>query len=329
MDNYIVNILPSPNNPPNAHTAHTHQRGMAVHYQPGAANGASPGIKMSLMLTTRALMGEVAKYGHFVVTDGKNDTNSAGYILSCFSLRTRHGIPYSAFCWIGEEETEGTIFSAGQVFSNLVPCADSGCSHPWITKLRPDGGFTVCCQCSVKSAFRPASSTDKFVGSVNALNRLGWHPVSLCDFHAFQAIDRQLRITVRVPRIDTPSITLMSYCARIVPIHPSARQQGLNKAHCAMVLTGMRLLKRCRTDSQVTFLRTQLLDLLISNAAQLGSESRLSYKEVGSIMDYIDTYWLNNQTILNAFIDGPSLNVKAYETTDNIVEGMWKWFDGQ
>ena len=96
-----------------------------------------------------------------------------------------------------------------------------------------------------------------------------------------------------------------------------------------MVLTGMRLLKRCRTDSQVTFLRTQLLDLLISNAAQLGSESRLSYKEVGSIMDYIDTYWLNNQTILNAFIDGPSLNVKAYETTDNIVEGMWKWFDGQ
>ena len=68
------------------------------------------------MLTTRALMGEVAKYGHFVVTDGKNDTNSAGYILSCFSLRTRHGIPYSAFCWIGEEETEGTIFSAGPTY---------------------------------------------------------------------------------------------------------------------------------------------------------------------------------------------------------------------
>ena len=149
------------------------------------------------MFTSPVLMAEVGKHGNFVVTDGKNDTNSAGYILSCFSLRTVHGIPYPAFLWLGEVETEETIYTAGTVFSNLVPCANPNCSHPWETRARADGGFTVFCPCSVRSNFSPGCSTDKFLGSVNALTRLGWNPVSLCDFHAFQAIDRHLRITVR------------------------------------------------------------------------------------------------------------------------------------
>ena len=152
---------------------------------------------MSIMFTSMALMNQVSQYGCFIVTDGKNDTNSAKYILSCFSLRTSIGTPYAAFLWIGEVETEETIYNAGKVFEGLVHCRDPHCLHPWTTHKRGDGGFTVSCPCSVNAGFKPSSSTDKFLGSVNALNRLGWTPVSLCDFHAFQAIDRQLRIKVR------------------------------------------------------------------------------------------------------------------------------------
>jgi len=165
----------------------------AVHYQPGVTMGAVAGTPLSIMFTSPSLMQQVTKYGHFVVTDGKNDSNSAGSILSSFSLRTQEGSPYAAFLWIGEVETEQTIYNAGKVFSNLVPCSDPQCKHPWHTAVRPDGGFTVCCPCSVNSTFSPASSTDKFWGSINALTRLGWEPVSLCDFHAFEAIDKHLR----------------------------------------------------------------------------------------------------------------------------------------
>ena len=148
------------------------------------------------MLTSPKLMSEVRKHGHFIVTDAKNDTNTAGFPLSCFSLRTGQGIPYPAFFWMCNVEDEGTIFNAGTVFRDLVPCDDPACSHTWSTELRPDGGFTVSCPCSANSSFSPASSTDKFWGSINALHRLGWQPVSLCDFHVFQAIDRHLRIKV-------------------------------------------------------------------------------------------------------------------------------------
>lgn len=186
------------------------QRQVVVHYQPGESVGGAAGSKTCVMFTSHSLMAEVGKHGHFVVTDGKNDTNSAGFILSSFSLRTQYGTPYPAFLWLGEVETEGTILEAGQVFRGLVPCTDAACSHEWSTKVRPDGGFTVCCPCSINSNFSPGSSTDKFLGSVNALVRLGWQPVSLCDFHVFQAIDRQLRITV----------SFYSHSALHVPIAP-------------------------------------------------------------------------------------------------------------
>ena len=60
--------------------------------------GAVAGTPLSIMFTSPSLMQQVAKYGHFVVTDGKNDTTSAGYILSSFSLRTQEGSPYAALC---------------------------------------------------------------------------------------------------------------------------------------------------------------------------------------------------------------------------------------
>jgi len=169
---------------------------MAVHYQPGSTVGGPAGEKTVLMLTTRTLMAEVSKNPHFVVTDGKNDTNAFDYVLSCFSLRTVGGTAFPAFFWIGETESESTIYKAGEVFSNLVPCQNTDCLHPWVQQLRPDGGFTVTCPCSIQSNFSPACSTDKFWGSINALTRLGWRPVTLCDFHAFQAIDRHLRESV-------------------------------------------------------------------------------------------------------------------------------------
>ena len=114
-----------------------------------------------------------------------------------------------------------------------------------------------------------------------------------------------------------------------------------------------------------------MLELLINNAAAVGSETKLAYAEVQAVMDYLDTFWLANTTILYAFIDARSIAVEAYETTgtraepwlarsysrasvrgdislslslspalpthpnprallaDNIVEGMWRWFDGE
>ena len=140
------------------------QHNIAVHYQPGSAMGGAAGASVCLMFTSRALMLEVGKHSDYIITDGKNDTNSAGYILSVFSLRTGNGTPYPAFIWLGEHETEETIFNAGKVFSNLVPCGNPNCTHPWTTEVRADGGCTKSCPCSVNSNFSPGSSTDKFLG---------------------------------------------------------------------------------------------------------------------------------------------------------------------
>ena len=74
-------------------------------------------------------------------------------------------------------------------------------------------------------------------------------------------------------------------------------------------------MQRCRTDSQVGNMREHMLTLLISEADVGGSETKLSYDEVAMIMDYIDTYWLTNPTILYAFVDARFLDVEAYETT--------------
>ena len=76
-------------------------------------------------------------------------------------------------------------------------------------------------------------------------------------------------------------------------------------------------------------MRDLFVDLLIRESTAQGSETQLAYKEVLAVMDYLDTYWLNNPTILRAFIDGPFLHLDEYETTDNIVEGFWRWFDGE
>lgn len=91
----------------------------------------------------------------------------------------------------------------------------------------------------------------------------------------------------------------------------------------------MRLMKRCRNDQQVVRMRSLMVDMLLDEAAPSESETKLSYTEVQKIMGYIDTYWLLNPVILRAFIDEAFLNVRGYETTDNIVEGSWRWFDGE
>lgn len=62
-------------------------------------------------------------------------------------------------------------------------------------------------------------------------------------------------------------------------------------------------------------MHNHMVNLLISEAAPIGSETKLSYDEVNSVVDYIDTYWLNNPIILWAFLDAHSLDVEAYETT--------------
>ena len=82
----------------------------------------------------------------------------------------------------------------------------------------------------------------------------------------------------------------------------------------------MRLLKRSRVQSQVNRMRTFMLELLINNAAAVGSETKLAYAEVQAVMDYLDTFWLANTTILYAFIDARSIAVEAYETTGTRAE---------
>ena len=73
----------------------------------------------------------------------------------------------------------------------------------------------------------------------------------------------------------------------------------------------MRLIKRCRKEAQVFAMREHMVNLLISHASQQGSETELSYLEVSSVMEYIDTYWLNNNIILGGFIDGPFLSLQV------------------
>lgn len=81
------------------------------------------------------------------------------------------------------------------------------------------------------------------------------------------------------------------------------------------MMTSMRLLKRSRSRTQALAMRNHLLALLGSIATPLGSDAMLSYREVTLVMDYIDTYWVNNETILFAYIDARSLSQKGYETT--------------
>ena len=67
-------------------------------------------------------------------------------------------------------------------------------------------------------------------------------------------------------------------------------------------------------------MRTFMVELLIDNAAAVGSETKLSYAEVQAVMNYLDTFWLANPTILYAFIDARSIGVEAYETTGTRAE---------